>query len=206
MQRNRGREIHCSHQSFYCIVTHLSAEAKCTWWLLPVCSSYGRPSLIIPLSVAMVEANKQSWTSSSSSSFSSVWHGLIPIWPRHRDGLHGCQWNQRRAVSGSQRGGSWDLHDCFQEPLGSGKSQLVTETSSHSARLLAENRMWLGDFSLSKTAVWSWWSVESWQCRTEGLILDLLKQHVSLTVSPGHHGREFLLLLSISKHTAILRQ
>lgn len=50
------------------------------------------------------------------------WHGLTHARPVHRDGLHGCQWKQRRAASGPEGGGSRDLHDCFQESLGAGET------------------------------------------------------------------------------------
>lgn len=50
------------------------------------------------------------------------WHGVTHTQPVHRDGLNGCQWKQRRAGSGPKGCGSRDLHDCFQESLGTGKT------------------------------------------------------------------------------------
>lgn len=82
------------------------------------------PVIMLP-PVVMVAPSKQS----GMSSFSCLWHGLTHIWSGRHDGLHGCQWKSRWAVSGVERGGSRDLHDCVQEPLGSGKRQHLNQDS-----------------------------------------------------------------------------
>lgn len=81
------------------------------------------------------------------------WHGVTQTQPVHRDGLHGCQWKQRRAGSGSHGCGSRDLHDCFQESLGTGKtphSSIDSNCQSALNQLLftfTNSTFYLGDYN-----------------------------------------------------------
>lgn len=117
----------------------------CVWWcvcFMRVFFCILRSSVIIPHPAVMVAPTKQSEMSSSSSSSSAscccLWHGLTHARSGHHDGLHGRQRKQRWADSGLERGGSRDLHDCVQEPLGSGKclSQLRQSLTSSEVQSL----------------------------------------------------------------------
>lgn len=80
-------------------------------WLL-------RSPVIISLSLVLVTPSEQP----GKPSLSCLWHGLTHVRSGHHDGLCGCQWKPWWTVSGLERGGPRDLHDCVQEPLGSGKT------------------------------------------------------------------------------------
>lgn len=121
MQRERGREMHCKSPviSLYGLLFYEATFCDSVCDDVRLCFFPLRPSAIMLPPVVMVAPSKQS----GMSSFSCLWHGLTHVWSGHHDGLHGCQWKPRWAGSGFERGGSRDLHDCVQEPLGSGKCQ-----------------------------------------------------------------------------------
>lgn len=116
MQRAQMLSIHPAYHCI-CVAFLWSDYLSMTVSVCFIVPCILRSSVITRPPVVMGAPSKQS----GMSSVSRLWHGLTHVRSGHHDGLHGCQWKPGWAVSGLDRGGSRDLHDCVQEPLGSGK-------------------------------------------------------------------------------------